>query len=120
MLPQRNTSHAMSPVRLRQSSRNRIAIEAVKRTGRSTTEMLGLEDLEIGLIFWAEEDALKTLRKAKAFGVRTGQIGFPGDLPLEGAAEKCDDALTAENFVPVTAVCSYVGEDYADIPTVAR
>ena len=55
--------------------------------------MLGLEDLEIGLIFWAEEDALKTLRKAKAFGVRTGQIGFPGDLPLEGAAEKCDDAL---------------------------
>jgi sugar phosphate isomerase/epimerase len=82
--------------------------------------MLGLEDLEIGLIFWAEEDAAKTLRKVKAFGVRTGQIGFPGDLPLEGAAERWDDALTAENFIPVTAVCSYVGEDYADIPTVAR
>jgi sugar phosphate isomerase/epimerase len=82
--------------------------------------MLGLEELEIGLIFWAEPDALASLRKAKAFGVRSGQIGFPGDLSLEGAAEKWDSALTAENFIPITAVCSYVGEDYADIPTVAN
>lgn len=82
--------------------------------------MLGLEPLEIGLIFWAEPDALGTIRKAKQFGVRTGQIGFPGDLPLDGAAEKWDEALTGENFIPVTAVCSYVGEDYSDIPTVAN
>lgn len=82
--------------------------------------MLGLEDLEIGVIFWAEPDAVETLRKAKEFGVRCGQIGVPGDLPLHGAAESWDAALTAENFIPVSAVCSYVGEDYADIPTVAR
>lgn len=82
--------------------------------------MLGLEELEIGLIFWAEADFAGSLRKAKSFGVRTGQIGVPGDLRLDGAAEKWDAALTAENFIPVTAVCSYVGEDYADIPTVAK
>ena len=82
--------------------------------------MLGLNDLEIGLIFWAEEDAAATLRKVGEFGVRTGQIGFPGDLKLENAAEQWDKALTAEKFIPVAAVCSYVGEDYADIPTVTR
>jgi L-ribulose-5-phosphate 3-epimerase len=82
--------------------------------------MLGLEELEIGLIFWAEPDFAGSLRKAKSFGVRTGQIGVPGDLPLNGAAEQWDAALTAENFIPVTAVCSYTGEDYADIPTVAN
>lgn len=82
--------------------------------------MLGLEDLEIGLMFWARPDARQTLRDVKAFGVRAGQLGFPGDLPLNGAAEEWDQALTAEQFTPVTAVCSYVGEDYADIPTVQR
>ena len=82
--------------------------------------MLGLEDLEIGLMFWAGPDARQTLRSVKEFGVRAGQLGFPGDLPLDGAAEKWDKALTAEQFTPVTAVCSYVGEDYADIPTVQR
>jgi sugar phosphate isomerase/epimerase len=82
--------------------------------------MLGLEDLEIGLMFWAGPDARQTLRGVNEFGVRAGQLGFPGDLPLDGAAEKWDEALTAEQFTPVTAVCSYVGEDYADIPTVQR
>jgi sugar phosphate isomerase/epimerase len=82
--------------------------------------MLGLEDLEIGLMFWAAPDAKKTLEDVKSFGVRAGQLGFPGDLPLEGAAAKWDAALTEEKFTVVTAVCSYVGEDYADVPTVER
>ncbi len=80
--------------------------------------MLGLEDLEIGLLFWAEEDARKTLEHVKSFGVRAGQMGFPGELPLEGAAERWDAALTAEHFTVVSAVCSYVGEKYDDVPTV--
>ena len=82
--------------------------------------MLGLEDLEIGLIFWAGLDARSTLREVKAFGVRTGQIGFPGDFSLDGAAQRWDKALTEEAFIPVTAVCSYSGEDYSDLPTVVR
>lgn len=80
--------------------------------------MLGLEDLEIGLMFWAGPDARETLRRVKNFGVRAGQLGFPGDLPLDSAAERWDKALTAEHFTAVAAVCSYTGEDYADVPTV--
>ncbi|MBV9156822.1 MAG: sugar phosphate isomerase/epimerase [Acidobacteriaceae bacterium] len=82
--------------------------------------MLGLEDLEIGVMFWAGQDARKTLHAAKSFGVRAGQLGFPGELSLEGAAEKWDEALNAQQFLAVTAVCSYVGEDYTDIPSVQR
>jgi sugar phosphate isomerase/epimerase len=82
--------------------------------------MLGLEDLEIGLMFWAGPDAKKTLADVKSFGVRAGQLGFPGDLSLEGAAAQWDAALTEEKFTVVTAVCSYVGEDYADVPAVER
>lgn len=82
--------------------------------------MLGLEELEIGLMFWARDDAQQTLRDVKAFGVRAGQLGFGGEISLEGAAKKWDAALTAEHFTAVTAVCSYIGEDYADIPTVQR
>jgi L-ribulose-5-phosphate 3-epimerase len=82
--------------------------------------VLGLEDLEIGVMFWAAKDARKTIQHVKGFGVRAGQLGFPGELPLDGAAERWDEALTAEHFTVVTAVCSYVGEDYADIPTVQR
>lgn len=82
--------------------------------------MLGLEDLEIGLMFWAGEDARKTLQNVKKFGLRAGQLGFPGELPLDGAAEQWDEALTQEHFIAVSAVCSYAGEDYADIPTVQR
>lgn len=82
--------------------------------------MLGLEDLEIGLMFWAGADARKTLEEVKQFGVRSGQLGFPGELSLDGAAERWDKALTAEQFIPVAAVCSYCGEEYSDIPTIAR
>jgi L-ribulose-5-phosphate 3-epimerase len=82
--------------------------------------MFGLDDLEIGLMFWAGKDARATLQRVKSFAVRAGQLGFPGDLPLDGAVERWDEALTAEHFTAVTAVCSYAGEDYSDIPTVQR
>jgi L-ribulose-5-phosphate 3-epimerase len=82
--------------------------------------MHALEDLEIGLMFWAGRDVRKTLKKVKEFGVRSGQLGFPGALSLKGAAERWRDALEKEKFSAVTAVCSYVGEDYADVPTVQR
>jgi L-ribulose-5-phosphate 3-epimerase len=82
--------------------------------------MLGLNELEIGLMFWAGHNARETLRQVKQFGLRAGQLGFPGEMPLEGAAGQWDEALTAEQFTPVTAVCSYAGEDYADVPIVQQ
>ena len=82
--------------------------------------MLGLEDLEIGLVFGAGPDALGTLEHVKSFGVRAGQVVFPGSYTLRRAGEVWDEALRAARFTPVGVVCSYVGEDYADIPTVQR
>ena len=82
--------------------------------------MLGLEDLEIGLVFVAGPEARGTLEGVKSFGVRAGQVVFPGGYSLDGAADAWDEALRATRFTPVTLVCSYLGEDYADIPTVQR
>jgi len=82
--------------------------------------MLGLEDLEIGLVFGAGQNARATLEHVKSFGLRAGQLVFHGDYSLRRAGEIWDEALRAARFTPVTVVCSYVGEDYADIPTVLR
>jgi sugar phosphate isomerase/epimerase len=79
-----------------------------------------LEDLEIGLVFGAGQDARATLERVKGFGLRAGQLVFHGDYSLRRAGEIWDEALRAARFTPVTVVCSYVGEDYADIPTVLR
>ncbi len=77
-----------------------------------------LEPLEIGVLFWAKPDARQTFQEVKKFGLRAGQIGFPGNLPLDGAADNWRSALSGEAFTLVTAVCSYDGEMYSDIPTV--
>jgi len=82
--------------------------------------MQPLRDLEIGAMFWAGRDPGDTLRELKAIGVRCGQIGIPGDFPLEGAAARWKAALQAEDFPVVTAFCAYNGESYADIPTVKQ
>ena len=58
--------------------------------------MQNLRDLEVGLMFWAGGDPLETLRDIKSFGVSSGQLGVPGDLSLEGAAERWKDALRQE------------------------
>jgi L-ribulose-5-phosphate 3-epimerase len=82
--------------------------------------MRALEPLEIGLMFWAQDDARDTLREVKSFGVSAGQIGFPGEMNLAGKAADWKAALAAEDFLAETAVCSYAGESYADIATVQR
>ena len=79
-----------------------------------------LNDLEIGVMFWAGRDPYETIRELKSLGVRCGQIGIPGDMPLEGAAAAWKQALADEAFTVVTVFAAYVGESYADIPTVQR
>ena len=80
--------------------------------------MQALTELEIGLMFWAAPDPLQALRGVKALGLRCGQLGVPGDLPLDPSAWKA--ALEAEQFTLVTVFAAYTGESYADIPTVQR
>ena len=82
--------------------------------------MQPLRDMEIGAMFWGGRDPIETLRELKALGVRCGQIGIPGDMKLEGAAAAWRAALEAEQFTLVTVFGAFVGESYADIPTVQR
>jgi sugar phosphate isomerase/epimerase len=71
-------------------------------------------------MFWAGKDPLETIREVKALGVSCGQLGVPGDMPLDGATEGWRAALAQEDFTVVTVFCSYIGESYADIPTVEQ
>lgn len=80
-----------------------------------------LKDREIGIFFWAESDALATVRTVKACGVTSGQLALDGTVELtaeNAAAWKA--ALTAEDFHVFTVFAAYEGESYADIPTVER
>ena len=82
--------------------------------------MLGLEELEVGLIFWASDNLRDDVRAAKAYGLRAGQLGIQAGLEIESAAEIWDRVLTDEHFIVTALVCSFDGESYTDIPTVAR
>ena len=82
--------------------------------------MPNLNDLEVGAMFWATPDPLAAIREAKSLGVRCGQLGIPGDLPLRGSAAAWKTALKDEGFTVVTAFCAYNGESYADVPTVEK
>ena len=73
---------------------------------------------EPGVMFWAGRDSLERVR---ALGVRYGQLGIPGGMQLTGAvAAQWKEALAAAGMTLVTVFAAYEGEDYADIPAVAR
>lgn len=76
--------------------------------------------LEVGVMFWAAPDARETVRNVKSLGVSCGQLGVAGDFPLDGAAPAWKAALEVEKFRLQTVFAAYIGEDYADIPTVER
>ena len=73
---------------------------------------------EPGVMFWAERD---NLDMALSLGVRYGQLGIPGGMQLTDAvAADWKSALEAAGFTLVTVFAAYEGEDYTDIPAVAR
>lgn len=73
---------------------------------------------EPGVMFWAERDSLEMVR---SLGVRYGQLGIPGGMSLNGAvAAQWKAGLEAAGVTLVTVFAAYEGEDYADIPAVAR
>jgi sugar phosphate isomerase/epimerase len=79
--------------------------------------MHSLNALEPGVMFWAGRDDLVAIRR---LGLRCGQLGMPGDLPLNAAASEWKAALAREGFTVVTVFAAYGGESYQDIPTVQR
>jgi len=80
-----------------------------------------LKNMEIGVMFWAGRDPLETIREVEGLGVRCGQLGVPGHLPLDlRTAAQWNSALDIEQFTLVTVFAAYEGEAYDDIPTVVR
>jgi sugar phosphate isomerase/epimerase len=80
--------------------------------------MQSLDDLEVGVMFWADRDHLAAI---KALGVRCGQLGIGGSTELDAtAAADWRTAAAQEQFTIVTVVAAYNGESYTDIPTVQR
>jgi sugar phosphate isomerase/epimerase len=75
--------------------------------------MQDLKPLEPGVMFWAERDTLDDVR---ALGVRCGQLCIPGGMQLTEEAAR----VWKSEIVLVTVFAAYNGEDYADIPAVAR
>jgi sugar phosphate isomerase/epimerase len=69
-------------------------------------------------MFWAGRDSIEEVR---ALGVRCGQLGVPGEMPLSAAlASQWKASLAKEGLRIATVFAAYEGEDYADIPTVRR
>jgi sugar phosphate isomerase/epimerase len=80
-----------------------------------------IRDREIGIFFWAEPDAVATVRAVKSCGVVSGQLGVDGSVVLnEETAARWKEALRQEDFHLFTVFAAYEGESYADIPTVQR
>ncbi len=76
--------------------------------------------LEVGVMFWAAADAPLVVEKVKELGVTCGQLGIAGEFDLTHAEEEWKAALAAHNFRLQTVFAAFIGEDYADIPTVER
>ncbi|MBI5086243.1 MAG: sugar phosphate isomerase/epimerase [Acidobacteria bacterium] len=73
------------------------------------------------MFFWAEPDALATIRTLKSCGVTSGQLGVDGGVKLTPeTAASWSAAMEAEDFHIYTVFAAYEGESYADIPTVER
>jgi sugar phosphate isomerase/epimerase len=69
-------------------------------------------------MFWAERDDFALVRN---LGVPCGQLGLPGGMQLtHAAADALAHTFADAAFTVVTVFAAYDGEDYADIPTVAR
>jgi L-ribulose-5-phosphate 3-epimerase len=80
--------------------------------------MASIEPMEVGLVFWAETNAVATLQQLKSFGLRAGQLGIPPTYSLDGAAQDFKAALAGEDVVLTSAVCAYEGEDYSTVKLV--
>jgi sugar phosphate isomerase/epimerase len=75
--------------------------------------MAELNDLDIGVMFWAGRDTFDQIR---SLGVRCGQLGIRGATALTEDFFREWSAL--ETFTMVTVVCAYDGESYSNLSAV--
>src|SRR5580704_17363741 len=74
--------------------------------------------MEIGLVFWAEQNTRNTLQQLAAFGLTAGQIGVSPDLDCNAALFDWQAALNTTPLTLSSAVCSYRCEDYSNLQTI--
>jgi sugar phosphate isomerase/epimerase len=79
-----------------------------------------LKDMEIGLMFWGEKNPRLALRSVQSLGLRCGQLGIAGHVPIEEVKPLWKSALAETDFAITTVFAAYPGESYADIPTVQQ
>ncbi len=77
------------------------------------------EPFETAVMFWAGRDPAETIAELTELGIRSGQLGLPGDLDL-ACAPLWRNALRIAGFRVFTVFAAFTGESYADIPTVQR
>jgi len=82
--------------------------------------MLTPKPMEIGLVFWAEQDAETTLRQLDSLGIHAGQLGLPPGISCDAALDDWARGLNEWHVAVTSAVCSYSGEDYSNLETVHR
>ncbi len=71
-------------------------------------------------MFWAGPDSKTILDSVAGLGLYAGQLGVPPDLDCDHAREEWARGLEAIHLTATSAVCSYLGEDYADLATVHK
>lgn len=82
--------------------------------------MQKINPMEIGLVFWAEQNPAALLQQMSDLGLHVGQLGVPPELDLAQARTVWARALEDAGVTATSVVCSYRGEDYADMATVHR
>jgi L-ribulose-5-phosphate 3-epimerase len=79
-----------------------------------------VEPMEIGLMFWATQDAETILQTVQGLGLHVGQLGVPPELDCDLALDEWKSGLDKFQLVPTSAVCSYQGEDYSTLEIVHK
>ena len=80
--------------------------------------MRHITPMEIGLVFWAEQNTHTTLDQLAAFGLSAGQLGVSPHLDCNTALYYWQAALNTTALTLSSAVCSYRGEDYSNLQTI--
>ena len=76
--------------------------------------------MEIGLVFWAEQDPETHLQELKAFGLNAFQLGVPPGMDCKASAAAWKHAIANAGVFCSSAVCAYAGEDYANLAQVHK
>jgi L-ribulose-5-phosphate 3-epimerase len=76
--------------------------------------------MQVGLVFWAEQNAESVLRQLQDLELNCGQLGVPPELHCETALDDWNTCLNKWQVHVTSAVCSYAGEDYSNLDTIHK